>query len=291
MGPFSNKKVIDYINEHFVPIYLSNEAYAAGKLGSQEKYLLEKIRRNAAAKNLTVGTVQVYMMNGDLDVTDTLHVGKASQTEELMKFMTVNALRMQAKKGKRLLPIRRQSIPSNVKDNELVVRVSAQFKELQPMPVESWVVLEEKEWQEFMPKATQEKWTVSEAMAAKLLVHLYPYAANWDEDLEQVTLAKIDVELVETTPQMTTYSLTGRVEMTHLLWPDSGRRMIATDLVGYVTIEPGKKPNIVFVSKEATFDNRAFDGLVHTVVDEINDEATLIKDGESVESTAPKEGP
>lgn len=278
MGPFSNKAVIDYINENFVPIYLSNEAYSAGNLGAEEKQLLGKIRRSASSKNLTVGSVQVYILDGDLSVADTLHVAKASQDKELMKFMTLNALRMQAKKGKRLLPIRRQSIPSDTKENQLVVRVSAQFEKLQPIPVESWVVLDEKEWQEFIPKENQTKWTVGEAVAAKILVHLYPYAANWDDDLEQVGVAKLDIELAESANQMKTYSLNGRVEMTHMLWPEKGRRIIATDLVGYVTIEPGKKPNIVFISKEATFDNRAFDSLVHTVVDEIDDEATLIKD-------------
>ena len=139
-----------YINAHFVPIYLSSEAYVAGEYGAEEKELLKKIRRNAAAKNLSVGTVHVFMMDGDLDVADTLHVAKATDTKSLMKFMTLNALRMQAKKGKRLLPIRRQSIPTQISDDQLVVRVSAQFEEAQPIPVESWVVLDEKEWKEFL---------------------------------------------------------------------------------------------------------------------------------------------
>jgi thioredoxin-related protein len=60
VGPFSNKQVTDYIQAHFVPVYLSNEDYKSGKFGTKEQQLLRDIRRKTEAKGIRAGSVQVY---------------------------------------------------------------------------------------------------------------------------------------------------------------------------------------------------------------------------------------
>ena len=76
MGPFSQPGVIQYINQHFVPIFISNEDYRAGKPGNKEKKLLAQIRKTTRDKGLRDGAVYVYLLKPDGDVIDVMHVAK-----------------------------------------------------------------------------------------------------------------------------------------------------------------------------------------------------------------------
>ena len=50
MGPFSQPGVIQYINQHFVPIFISNEDYRAGKPGNKEKKVTRPDSQDHARK-------------------------------------------------------------------------------------------------------------------------------------------------------------------------------------------------------------------------------------------------
>ena len=68
MGPFSNAKVAKYLNEYFVPVYVSVEDHLSGKKGQGEEKLLRSIFKDAKSKNLPQGNVHVYLLDPKGDV-------------------------------------------------------------------------------------------------------------------------------------------------------------------------------------------------------------------------------
>ena len=56
--------------------------------------------------------------------------------------------------------------------------------------------------------------------------------------------------------------------MTFLFWVDIGKRLVSSGLMGYINIQPGKRPIVVLVSKESQFNNREFDALLHSAEEE-----------------------
>lgn len=264
VGPFSNKQVIDFIEENFVPLYVSNEEYRASKHGDEERDLLRTIRANARKKNLRAGSVQVFIVTPDLDVTGELHVAQAAQIKKLMPFLREQLAQLNTKSGKKLLESRPQSVPPKAESNELVVRVSSGYKSGAKIVVEDWVVLEEHEWQVFVPKS-ESKWKIDDQVAGKLLVHLYPYALNWDSSLEQISTADLTAEILEQSPQKTIVSLRGRLDMSHLAYVRTGLARVESELTGFVVLEPNKKPTITLITGGAVFGGRPFEGLLKSM--------------------------
>ena len=115
VGPFSNKQVTDYIQTHFVPIYVSNEDYKSGKFGTKEQELLLDIRRKTQAKGIRAGSVQVYLVTSEREVTDAFVVNQASQISRLMPFLRKTVAVTETVAGKPVVAAKQQSAAPEAK--------------------------------------------------------------------------------------------------------------------------------------------------------------------------------
>ena len=267
VGPFSQKQTIDFIHTHFVPIFLSNEAYKSGKFGADERDLLVKIRRKAKSKGMRAGSVQVYLLSPDGEVVDVLPVAKASQRGELLTFLRKAAEDHKLQAGPRLITTRSNATNPTTTDSQLAVHLAAQYKPRQKIMVEDWILLEPHEWQVFFPPSKGDRnWTIDDRVTRKLLVRLYPYALNWNHDLDQVKIAQLDASVISQTDQETIVGLRGKLEMTHMLQVRTGKQQVNAELTGFAVLRKNKKPELTIITEQARFGNRQFEGLLQTAV-------------------------
>jgi|GEM_PF-5407926 len=265
VGPFSQKQTTDFIHAHFVPIYLSNEAYKAGKYGLDERDLLVSIRRNAKLKGMRAGSVQVYVLTPAGDVVGVLPVSIASKDNQLQTFLRTTAEAHKLKAGPRLIKKPSSTTTATSTSSQLAVRVAAQYKPRQKIMVEDLVLLEPHEWQVFVPPTKGDRsWTIDDRVTRKLLVNLYPYALNWDHDLDQIETAQLDANVISQTDQKTIVALRGKLEMTHMLYVRTGKQHVNADLTGFAVLRPNQKPELTIITEKARFGARQFEGLLQT---------------------------
>ncbi len=265
VGPLSNHKVIKFIHEHFVPVYIANEDYASGKFGKAGQKLVRAIRDNAREKGELAGSVQLFLLTADLEVHDTLAVSKAYDLKQLMPFLRQNVKKLGVTPQRQLIPARPQNPKPCVDNKELVLRLDAQYRPRLKMSVSDWVVLGQDEWQQFLPPSNgNTEWQIKDDVVKKLVIRLYPYAQNWDHNLDQISIARMTAEVIEVTDEATIVSLRGKMEMIHTLYVRTGQSTVSSDLTGYVTIKPGQKPKIKLITAGARFADRPFEGLLQT---------------------------
>ena len=132
--------------------------------------------------------------------------------------------------------------------------------------VEDWILLEPHEWQVFSPPTKGEKtWTIEDRVARKLLVRLYPYALNWNDDLEQIKIAQLDASVIRQSDKETLVGLRGKLEMTHMLYVRTGKQHVRADLTGFVLLRPNEKPELTIITEKARFGDRQFEGILRTL--------------------------
>src|SRR5262245_13835699 len=84
---FSSPEVVALIGRYFVPAWLSNDDYALPKKAPGDAEEVLRLRRLAASKNLVHGNVNVYLIEPDGSLIDTMGVGKAMEAENLLPWL------------------------------------------------------------------------------------------------------------------------------------------------------------------------------------------------------------
>ena len=276
VGPFSNKHVIDYLNRHFVPVFIANEDVLGGKRGAAERNLLVEIRRKAEAKGLSGGAVQVTLLTGDLEVLDVLHVAKAAYVQPFMKFLVRTSNLQRTSAGEPLVPPTTTEVPPPHTDDELLLQIRAQFADRETSYVHDWVVLRKSEWSQLLasPHDPQARdWSLDRRLAEKLLLRVYPYAADWNLDHEQIQLAEFHLRWL---PGRTTKTIAihGRIERIQNRHPGKSPTPLAVEVVGIVRAANNGRPQIVWTTYSADFGGRSFDALITSIA---TDETTAVE--------------
>ena len=265
MGPFSNPEIIGLLNRYFVAVHIANEDYESGKLGEGQRAQLQTIRRSANRQGLPSGRVQIYLVDREEKVLDVLPLKRALDTE---KFLTV----VQAWVEKYGLPPRKNALQTAMpkcnssQSDQLPLRIAARYKTLEKITTEDVLLLEKAEWQQFTNvDSTTDEWSIDDAVSKKILIHLYPYAQNFDLNLEQISHVELNASVLRTESDTTIVALRGRLSMSHVMYVSKGRREIHAELIGYAISKPNEKPVIKLLTVGAEYGAFKFDAWIESV--------------------------
>src|SRR5258708_5944177 len=162
-GPLSDPKVVEYINRHYVPVYVTNEDYAAdGIAPEEEKRERNRIWRASVEAKMPSGTVHVYLLDSKANFVDSMHVAKATEKTALFALLKTTVLRLDTKPGEVLVAPCAQSFCPKHEEGRIALHLVARgFNKgsWRNFPGEDWIVLDEKESREFVP-AKDMTWTI-----------------------------------------------------------------------------------------------------------------------------------
>ena len=273
MGPFANNQVINYLNKFYVPVFVSNEDYQAGKFGEENHKLLFSVWDQAKKKKLPMGTVHAYLLTPDGKIYNSMHVMHAARLDVFFRFITSAIGGMKTAGGETLVQPAPTFVPPSVEDDEILLHAASQYGNRSHLAAEDWIVLSKEEWTQFVPPEKTDSdgaWSISEEVAQKIMIHLYPYAADWNNDLEQITRAEIKLYplTAETSETKATYSVKGIVQMTRNRQAGRLPEPVSAQLLGLVTVQSDAKevkPKFVLSTGDAFYGREPFSSLLRSV--------------------------
>ena len=279
-GPLSKKTVSETLNQHFVPVYVSNEDYRDdGPAPKEERAAYEKIRRAAGEAKLSVGTVHAYVLSPAGEPVDSLHVADAARGDNLAKMLNRAVERYQPKAGAALVEPKTQSAPPAPGDGGMVLHLTARAEGTNPSdtswhayPSEDWIVLTAADVQKLLPPGGGEvgagaTWEVDRGVATKILTHFYPQTEN--NDVRKNTIERIALKAAGVTVDggVARARLDGNLRMRHPFYHKDTPDMVDATVVGYVDFDPEdrKVTRLKLATERATYQNRPFDVGVESV--------------------------
>jgi hypothetical protein len=268
--------VIALLNQCFVPVYISNEDYAAdGPAPAADKAERDRVLREAHAAGLSVGTVHVYILSPDGGhPVDSLHVADAARAGRLLQAMEKAARRFGVAKGEPVVAPATQSAAPAVRPGALVLHLTARV--LKPggawgeFPVESWVVYPAEEVGAFLapgrPKAG-DSWEVDRKAAEKLLTHFYPATENNDVGKNRFEELGLRGRVVSVGGGVARVRLDGRLTMKHTFYHKDDTNRVRATVVGFVDYDADarKVRSFRLVTDEASYGAGTFGVAVRSV--------------------------
>src|SRR4051812_4923421 len=186
-GPFSNSKVIERLNAHFVPVYAVNEDYRGdGPAPPAERAEKQRIYRETLKAKMSAGTVHAYVLAPDGKVLGSLHVAKAARADNLLRLLDQTIARLNVPAGKPVVAPCPQSAAPAAPPGGLVLHLTAR-----PLKgggswggvSENWITYDAREVARLLPAGLPRPgltWKPDSRLAARLLAHFYPVTENND---------------------------------------------------------------------------------------------------------------
>lgn len=273
----SSDAVIDFLNAHFVSVYVCNEDYWGSKNGAvppEDQAALNKIYHAAADKNLNIGSVRVYLCGPD---GDPLAIGGACEPAKDLAALEAIVKKLGTPKGKPVVAPKPQNPAPKADVDALVLHLTARpvaesngtgfYHEL---PGEDWIVYPRKEWTKFLPPTGATRWEVDRDVAIRLLSRFYP---TYDECLMHEHGGKREVKY-ETASIRATLVAEDRVRLDVDLrmkecFPDGAfGYQVAATATGVVEFDPAKKTikRFVMATQKATCGGGVFGVAVRSVI-------------------------
>ena len=273
VGPLSNPQIIDYINKFFVPVYVTNEYYAAGRFGESNLKLLRDVWNEAGRKNLPQGTVHVYLLTPGGSVHNSMHVKHAAKQAHLFRFLAAAVRELKTDSGSTLVKPALKAVPPPAEKHQLVLHASSQYDDAGGVVGDDWIILSRDEWSQFLPPASKSEWKIEDALAKKIFVHLYPYAADWTDDAEQVSVAQLSAYTLPPKPgddaSLIRIALRGKFVASRNQHEGRAALPVVAEIVGLVKSDsmagPNSKPEVVLTTGLARYGDRPFSSLVTSV--------------------------
>ncbi len=274
-GPLSNDTVIGLLNAHFVPAFVSNEDYDAGRVSPEEKRERDRIWREANEAGLSSGTVHAYILSPEGKVLDSRHVAKATEPGETARLLEKIVKDLKVPAGEPAVKPAPQCPPPAAPADSLLLHLTARgFKgaSWDDFPAEDWIALERGEWEKLLPPhgaAAEESWDIDRAVAAKIFTRFYPQTENNDVSkhvLEEISLRATPLPSKD---GMARARLEGRIKMRHDFYPGrkDGRIAEAT-IAGILKHDPKTRtvPVLALATREATYGPGTFAVAVRSLV-------------------------
>lgn len=245
------------LNARYVPVFTSNEDFrGAGSASPADRAALERIRREALAAKMSVGTVHVFLCDPDGRPTATLHVADA-QPARLLALLEREAARVPD--GRPAAPPR-PPLPPPTPDGGLRLHVVSRYLErrggtLVPvtgaggnwsaLPGEDWVLLDATAAIDIGPPSAHgeigQRWDLPDDTVRALLRRVYPPTENNDlrsGRIERATLSAV----VDRSGRGCRAILSGRLTMTHPFYTGHDARPVDATLSGYATFGADRRP-------------------------------------------------
>ncbi len=275
-GPLSNKKVIDLLNAHFVPVYTVNEDYARlGPAPKEEKEERERIFKAGYAAKKSVGSVHVYVLKPSGDFFDSMHVAEAARSSKLIELLERSVSELKIAAGTPVLKPQPQSQRPACEEGSLTLHLTARSLDgkgaWSDFPVENWIVFSPAEQRDFLGRRDQlktgETWVIPAELSQKLLTHFYPATENNDVSKNKFLEQRLSAEVVHVNGAGARARVTGNFRMEHSFYHKPDGKIAEGTVIGYMdfaapsaTIE-----NLQFLTDKATYGGGTFAIAVHSV--------------------------
>src|SRR5262245_50380959 len=244
-GPFSDTRVIDRLNAHFVPVLAVNEDYRdKGPAPADERKEYTRIYRDALAAKFSTGTVHVYIVEPGGKPIGTLHVAEAAQTPKLLALLDDVIARLGVKPGKPLVPPGSLSLaPAAPKGGVVLHLTSRPVKGGGSWPgvSENWISYESDEVKKLLPEGevkAGQTWSPDATLAARLLTHFYPVTENNDVEKNQIQEQKLTGRVLSVERGTARARLDGTLRMRHNFYHKDDGKTVVASFTGYVEFEP-----------------------------------------------------
>jgi hypothetical protein len=247
---FSNADVIGLVSQYFVPVWTSNDDYARSKKQPAEAEELLRVKRLAAGKGLVAGNVNVYLLDTDGGVIDTMGVGKAMEAENLLpwlrKFVADKGLKSRSPQAVQASARPTLPVPGPQTPGGLVLHVWTRYlppNEVEKGNTDDFVEVTAAEQAGLAPPANGKPgatWEVPRATAEKIASFFYPAVCHYDAHASKVRSASLTATLTSETPQEVQVALRGSVELDHSRDGNIDGRVTAP-ILGLVRYDPGRK--------------------------------------------------
>lgn len=180
-GPLSDARVIELLNAHFVPVYISNEDYA-GKTPAvpvDEVKAHQRIYHDALKEKRSAGSVCVYLVDGDSKGLASMIVSTAATKDNLAKLLEATVERLKVPAGKPLITPVPQAPPPTVAATDVLLHLVARVDNRGSwgeFPAENWIVLSKDQAKRWLPAVTQagKTWTIAREDAIPVLTYFFP---------------------------------------------------------------------------------------------------------------------
>jgi hypothetical protein len=266
-GPFSQSKVIERLNAHFVPVYAINEDYrGSGPASKEERAEYQRIYRESLKAGFSTGTVHVYILDLEGKPFGTLHVATASRTEKLLELMDRAIKKFAVPAGKPIVKPSPQSVPPTVAADSLVLHLTAR-------PVrgggswsgvsENWITYDAGEVKRLLPGGkvrVGQTWTPDANLASRLLTHFYPVTENNEVENNGIEEQTLTGKVLSVKEGVVRARLDGQLRMKHTFYFKEDGRVVVARFTGYVDFEParGKVRTLRLATESATYGGGTF---------------------------------
>jgi hypothetical protein len=275
-GPLSNKKVIDLLNAHFVPVYTVNEDYARlGTAPKEEKDARERIFKAGYAAKKSVGSVHVYVLKPSGDFFDSMHVAEAAKSKRLTELLERSISELNIAAGTPVVKPQPQSQHPACEEGSLTLHLTARSLDgkgaWSDFPVENWIVFSPAEQRELLGKRAEAKagdtWTIPAELSQKLLTHFYPATENNDVSKNKFLEEQLIATVVSANRGSARARVTGRFRMEHSFYHKPDGKIAEGTVVGYMDFAPssGTIESVQFVTDKASYGGGTFAIAVHSV--------------------------
>src|SRR5262249_32443479 len=193
---FSHSQVVSLLSQYFVPVWLSNDDYARPRKTQAEIDEVRRIKTATARKGLVNGNVNVYLIDPEGDIIDTMGVAKALEPGNLLPMLrkVVQAKQLQPRDPKAVRASAHPVLPAPDPQTErgLVLHVWTRFLppgETEKGSTDDFVELTAEEWAGFVPAGNVKpgsSWEVPRKVADQVSQYFYPAVCHYDAKASKV---------------------------------------------------------------------------------------------------------
>jgi hypothetical protein len=265
---FSSAKVINLLNNYFVPVHLSNQDYnERGSAPKEEKAEKQRIYHDALAAGLKAGSVCAYLIapDGKPVAAAPLNESVAADPERLAELMERVIRDLKVAKGEPLVKPQPPSAPPADAD-ALVLHIVARYLERRAndyvphdvkdllgtkkahnwgnLPSEGWVVLSKSQWTKLLPGGevrANTAWEPDKEVMASVLKHFYPPTENTDLAKNRIDEQPLQARIESIEKGVARARLEGRLKMKHPFYHKDDGNFVDAGLVGYLEFDVGKQ--------------------------------------------------
>lgn len=263
-GPLSNKEIVELLNSRFIPVYAVNEDYRDSTKPPEEKAVYNRLFRDAGAKNLSAGTVHVYILSPDGEVVDSLHVAEGAKASVLKAALQKNAARFAVTPGQPIVSPRPQAAPPPCAEGSLqlhlVVRSLDGKGVWTELPGEDWITLLPPEVRDLIPEPGASTFPVPESTAKKILRHFYPATENNDVTKNKFDQLRLTATVLERSSSIVRLRLDGDFVMEHSFYHKPDGKKVRASVTGYYDYDPrtDKITSLNMATEHATYNGGTF---------------------------------
>jgi hypothetical protein len=222
---FSSNEVVKIISEFFVPVWMSNDDYARTKKSTAEKAELARVKRQTSSKKMVNGDVNVFLLDPDGEVIDTMGVAKAMEPQNLLPFLKkhVSERGLKSRDPEDVKASTRPTIgvPESQAPGGLMLHVCTRYlppREAEAGCTDDFVELTAAELTSLYPPPDSKvgtSWDVANVVGEKLFPFCYPAVCHYDSKASKLGKSKLKAVVSEITPTEIQVSLSGVLEMDH----------------------------------------------------------------------------